>query len=167
MLGNMSNVALISGSSGTGKTMAAQSIARELGVELFQVDLAKTISKYIGETEKHLKRILDAAEQTSAVLLFDEADSLFGERTDVGDPHDRYANIDTAAIAGQLEVHKGLVILATADSEKMDQAFIRRIRHVIEFAMPSSDERLSIWVEEFKESQYCSPKESVLTSSTS
>ncbi len=115
--------ALFAGPSGTGKTMAAQILANDLGVELFQVDLAKIVSKYIGETEKNLAEIFDAAERASAVLLFDEADALFGKRTEIRDAHDRYANIEVAYLLQRMESYAGLAVLTTNMRQNLDPAF--------------------------------------------
>lgn len=157
-MGDIGHVALFAGPSGTGKTTAAQNIAKELGVDLFQVDLARTVSKYIGETEKNLERIFKAAAKTNAVLLFDEADALFGKRTDVGDRHDRYENIDTRILLGKLEEYRGIVvILVTKSFENMDQAFLRRTGLALEFPVPDDDERLHLWIEKMKEAENRSP----------
>ena len=143
--------ALFAGPSGTGKTMAAQIIARELGSALFQVDLAKTVSKYIGETEKALDRIFEAAEAASAVLLFDEADALFGKRSEVKDAHDRYANLEVAYLLQRIEAYRGLAILTTNLKENLDAAFLRRLRFIIDFPMPDAEHRLAIWTRMFPE----------------
>jgi hypothetical protein len=137
--------AMFAGPSGTGKTMAAQIIAADLGVEVFQVDLAKTVSKYIGETEKHLDLAFEDAERASAVLLFDEADALFGKRTEVKDAHDRYANVEVAYLLQRLEQFTGLVILTTNFRQNVDAAFVRRLRFSIDFPLPDAEERLRIW----------------------
>ena len=137
--------ALFNGPSGTGKTMAAQIIAHELGVELFQIDLANTVSKYIGETEKNLRVIFDAAESASAVLLFDEADALFGKRTEVKDAHDRYANVEVAYLLQRIETYSGLAILTTNLKQNLDSAFLRRLRFVIDFPIPTAEHREAIW----------------------
>jgi hypothetical protein len=137
--------ALFTGPSGTGKTMAAQIIARELGVELFQVDLAKAVSKYIGETEKNLGRIFDSAERASAVLLFDEADALFGKRSEVKDAHDRYANVEIAYLLQRMETYSGLAVLTTNLKQNIDNAFLRRLRFVIDFPSPDAAHREQIW----------------------
>jgi SpoVK/Ycf46/Vps4 family AAA+-type ATPase len=136
---------LFAGESGTGKTMAAQVLARELGLEVFQVDLATIVSKYIGETEKNLGRIFDAAERSSAILFFDEADALFGRRSEVRDSHDRYANLEVAYLLQRMEAHPGAVILATNLRQNVDQAFLRRLDFIVEFAMPEADDRARIW----------------------
>jgi SpoVK/Ycf46/Vps4 family AAA+-type ATPase len=124
---------LFSGARGTAQTLAAQAIARQLGKRLLHVDLAAVLSKYIGETEKNLKSILDSAEMQDAVLFFDEADALFGKRTDVKDSHDRYANIDTNDLLQRVEAFEGLVILASNMKPAPDSASMRRVRHVIDF----------------------------------
>jgi AAA+ superfamily predicted ATPase len=143
--------ALFSGLSGTGKTMAAQIIAADLGVELFQVDLAKTASKYIGETEKNLDVIFEAAEQSSAVLLFDEADSLFGKRSEVKDAHDLYANFQVAYLLQRMEAYAGVAILTTNMKQNLDTGFIRRLRFFVEFPAPNAEEREAIWERSFPE----------------
>jgi SpoVK/Ycf46/Vps4 family AAA+-type ATPase len=143
--------ALFAGPSGTGKTMAAQIIARELGSALFQVDLAKTVSKYIGETEKALDTIFGAAEAASAVLLFDEADALFGKRSEVKDAHDRYANLEVAYLLQRIEAYRGLAILTTNLKENLDAAFLRRLRFIVDFPMPDAEHRFAIWTKMFPE----------------
>jgi hypothetical protein len=137
--------ALFSGPSGTGKTMAAQIIAGEIGVEVLQVDLSKTVSKYIGETEKNLDRLFDAAEQSGAVLVFDEADALFGKRTEVKDAHDRHANVEVAYLLQRMEAFRGLAILTTNLKQNIDNAFFRRLRFVVDFTLPTASERRAIW----------------------
>jgi SpoVK/Ycf46/Vps4 family AAA+-type ATPase len=141
--------ALFCGLSGTGKTMAAQIIARDLGVELVQVDLSKTVSKYIGETEKNLDAAFDAAERVGAVLLFDEADAVFGKRTEISDAHDRYANVEVAYLLQRMESFRGLAVLTTNMKQNIDDAFVRRLRFVVEFALPDAAERLRIWRKAF------------------
>ena len=141
--------ALFSGPSGTGKTMAAQIIAGALGVDLLQVDLSKTISKYIGETEKNLDRIFDAAEGAGSVLLFDEADAIFGKRTEIKDAHDRHANVEVAYLLQRMEAFRGLAVLTTNFKQNIDDAFVRRLRFVIEFALPTAPERERIWRKAF------------------
>jgi len=138
-------VALFSGPPGTGKTMAAQVIAAELKLDLFRIDLATVVSKYIGETAKHLSRIFGRAARMNAVLLFDEADALFSKRTDVRDAHDRYANADTGYLLQLLEEYHGIVILATNKKQNIDPAFIRRVRYLFAFPRPEAAERLRIW----------------------
>jgi hypothetical protein len=137
--------ALFAGSSGTGKTMAAEIIAGELSLELYRIDLAGVVSKYIGESEKNLRRVFDAAEQSGAILFFDEADALFGKRTDVKDSHDLYANIQVNYLLQRMEDYRGLAILATNRKTALDRAFLRRLRFVIDFPFPDRDARDRIW----------------------
>jgi hypothetical protein len=137
--------ALFAGSSGTGKTMAAEVIARDLSLDLYRVDLSQVVSKYIGETEKNLRRIFDAAEEGGAVLLFDEADALFGKRSDVKDSHDRYANLEVSYLLQRMEAYRGLAILTTNMRTALDTAFLRRLRFIIEFPFPGNVERAEIW----------------------
>jgi len=137
--------ALFAGPPGTGKTMAASVLANALGVDLYAIDLATTVSKYIGETEKNLARVFEAAADSNAVLFFDEADALFGRRTQVRDAHDRYANIETSYLLARIETHPGVVILATNLRKNMDEAFVRRFRATLEFPAPGEAERLRIW----------------------
>lgn len=136
--------ALFSGPPGTGKTMAAQVIAAELGLDLVRVDLAAVVSKYIGETAKHLNRIFAGAERMNAVLFFDEADALFSKRTDVKDYHDRHANSDTGYLLQLLEEHDGIVILASNRKQNIDAAFTRRMRYLLDFPRPEAVERRRI-----------------------
>ncbi|MDA0173856.1 ATP-binding protein [Solirubrobacter taibaiensis] len=136
---------LFAGESGTGKTMGAQVIAAELGLEIFRVDLATTVSKYIGETEKNLDRIFGAAEGSNAILFFDEADALFGKRSETSDSHDRYANIEVAYLLQKMEGYPGAVILATNFRRNIDDAFIRRLDFVIDFPFPEKEDRRRIW----------------------
>jgi hypothetical protein len=136
---------LFAGPSGTGKTLAAEVIARELDVELLRVDLSGVISKYIGETEKNLERVFEVAERTDAILFFDEADALFGKRSEVKDAHDRYANIEVNFLLQRLETFEGAAILATNFVQNIDQAFTRRIHITVEFPFPDEDSRLAIW----------------------
>lgn len=137
--------ALLSGTPGTGKTMAAQVIAAELQMDLFRVDLARVVSKYIGETAKHLSEVFARASRMSAILLFDEADALFAKRTEVKDAHDRYANADTSYLLQLLEEFQGLALLTTNKRGNIDPAFYRRLRYVFEFPKPGAAERLLIW----------------------
>lgn len=141
--------ALFSGPSGTGKTMAAQIVANDVGVDLLQVDLSKTVSKYIGETEKNLDRVFEAAECRGSVLLFDEADAIFGRRTEVKDAHDRHANVEVAYLLQRLETFRGLTILTTNLKQNIDHAFVRRLRFVIDFTLPNAAERRAIWSRAF------------------
>jgi hypothetical protein len=141
--------ALFAGDSGTGKTLAAEAIANEARLDLYRIDLATVVSKYIGETEKNLKRLFDAAEASGAVLLFDEADALFGKRSDVKDSHDRYANIEVAYLLQRIEAYRGLAILTTNLKGALDRAFLRRIRFVVQFPFPDSRAREEIWRRQF------------------
>jgi len=147
--------ALFSGPSGTGKTMCAQVIASSLGVELMQVDIAPCVSKYIGETEKNIDRCFKAAEAASAVLLFDEADALFGKRTEIKDAHDRHANVEVAYLLQRIESYEGLVILTTNLKANIDPAFLRRLRFVCEFPMPNALDRQRIWDLAFPDAARC------------
>jgi ATPase family protein associated with various cellular activities (AAA)/winged helix domain-containing protein len=137
--------ALFAGPSGTGKTMAAEALAHELRLDLYRIDLSATVSKYIGETEKNLRRIFDAADQGGAVLLFDEADALFGKRSDVKDAHDRYANVEVSYLLQRMETYRGLAILTSNREQALDSAFLRRIRFVVRFPFPDVAERAEIW----------------------
>jgi hypothetical protein len=136
---------LFSGSSGTGKTMTAGIIARELGLDIYRIDLSGIVSKYIGETEKNLERIFRAAESSNAILFFDEADALFGKRSEVKDAHDRYANIEISYLLQKIEEYAGVVILASNLSQNIDNAFARRMHCVIEFPMPDETHREKLW----------------------
>jgi ATPase family associated with various cellular activities (AAA) len=137
--------ALFAGSSGTGKTMAAEVLANELRLDLYRIDLAGVVSKYIGETEKNLRRVFEAAEHGGAILLFDEADALFGKRSEVRDSHDRYANIEVSYLLQRMEAYRGLAILTTNLKSAMDPAFLRRIRFVVQFPFPDVPQRAEIW----------------------
>jgi len=137
--------ALFSGSSGTGKTMAAEVLAHELHLDLYRIDLSQVVSKYIGETEKNLRRVFDAAEKGGAILLFDEADALFGRRSEVKDSHDRYANIEISYLLQRMESYRGLAILTTNMKSALDSAFLRRIRFVVQFPFPDEPQRAEIW----------------------
>ncbi len=143
--------ALFAGSSGTGKTMAAEVIAGELDLDLYQIDLAGVVSKYIGETEKNLRRIFDAAEDGGAVLLFDEADAIFGKRSEVKDSHDRYANLEISYLLQRMEAYRGLAILTTNMKHALDEAFLRRLRFIVQFQFPGVAERRRIWERVFPE----------------
>jgi SpoVK/Ycf46/Vps4 family AAA+-type ATPase len=136
---------LFAGPSGTGKTMAAEIIAGELGLDLYKIDLALVVSKYIGETEKNLGRIFAEAEASNAILFFDEADALFGKRGEVGDAHDRYANLEVAYLLQRIEEYEGITILATNLRKNMDDAFVRRMQFIVEFPFPSERDRMRIW----------------------
>jgi hypothetical protein len=137
--------ALFAGPSGTGKTMAAEVLAKHLNLDLYRVDLAGVVSKYIGETEKNLRQVFDAAEQSGAILFFDEADALFGKRSEVRDSHDRFANIEINYLLQRMEDYRGLAILATNMKSLLDQAFLRRLRFLVDFPFPSTGDRLRIW----------------------
>jgi hypothetical protein len=137
--------ALFSGESGTGKTLAAEVLANELRLDLYRIDLAAVVSKYIGETEKNLRRVFDAAEKGGAILFFDEADALFGKRSEVKDSHDRYANIEIGYLLQRMESYRGLAILATNMKSALDRAFTRRIRFMVTFPLPKAAERKLIW----------------------
>ncbi|BCH34313.1 ATPase [Mesorhizobium sp. L-8-10] len=142
---------LLSGPSGTGKTMAAEVIAGELELDLFRIDLSGVVSKYIGETEKNLKAVFDAAEASGAVLFFDEADALFGKRSEVKDSHDRYANIEVSYLLQRMESYGGLAILATNMKGHLDSAFLRRLRFAIDIPFPDAALRRAIWMKAFPE----------------
>ena len=137
--------ALFAGESGTGKTMAAEVIANSLHLNLYRIDLSAVVSKYIGETEKNLRRLFDAAEDGGAILFFDEADALFGKRSEVKDSHDRYANIEINYLLQRMEAYRGLAILATNLKSALDTAFVRRLRFIVRFPFPGIPERKRIW----------------------
>jgi hypothetical protein len=137
--------ALFAGASGTGKTMAAEVLANTLRLDLYRIDLSAVVSKYIGETEKNLRRIFDAAESGSVILLFDEADALFGKRSEVKDSHDRYANIEISYLLQKMEAYLGLAILTSNMKEALDDAFLRRIRFLVRFPFPGPEQRRNIW----------------------
>ncbi|MEU1784609.1 AAA family ATPase [Streptomyces sparsogenes] len=137
--------ALFAGGSGTGKTLAAEVMAKELGLDLFIIDLSQVVSKYIGETEKNLRKVFDAAERGGALLLFDEADALFGKRSEVKDSHDRYANLEVSYLLMRMEAYRGLAVLTTNMKKALDPAFMRRIRFVVDFPFPGESERAEIW----------------------
>ena len=137
--------AMFSGPSGTGKTMAAQVMARSLNMQLYRVDLAGVMNKYIGETEKRLKQVFDACERANVLLFFDEADALFGQRTQVKDAHDRFANIEIDYLLQRMEQFDGVAILATNRKNDLDKAFVRRIRFMIDFQQPGPPERRTLW----------------------
>ena len=141
--------ALFAGESGTGKTYAAEAIAGAAGLDLYRIDLASVVSKYIGETEKNLSRLFEAAETSGAILLFDEADALFGKRSEVRDSHDRFANIEIAYLLQRIETYRGLVILTTNMKSALDRAFLRRIRHVVQFPYPDAIARERLWRMQF------------------
>ena len=137
--------ALFAGPSGTGKTMAAEIMAGELGLDLYKIDLSSVVTKYIGETEKNLARIFAEAETSNSILFFDEADALFGRRSEVRDSHDRYSNIEISYLLQKMEEYVGVVILATNFRRNMDDAFVRRMHFAIEFPFPNENDRRRIW----------------------
>ena len=137
--------ALFAGPPGTGKTMAAEVIARELQLDLYKIDLSQVVSKYIGETEKNLDRIFREARASYSILFFDEADALFGKRSEVKDAHDRYANIEVGYLLQKMEEYDGIAILATNLRQHMDEAFVRRMHVIIEFPFPDEEYRRRIW----------------------
>jgi SpoVK/Ycf46/Vps4 family AAA+-type ATPase len=137
--------ALFAGPSGTGKTMGAEVVARDLGLDLYKIDLSTVMSKYVGETEKNLERIFRAARNSNAILFFDEADALFGKRSEVRDAHDRYANVEISYLLQRMEEYDGLVILTSNLSQNMDEAFVRRMHFTVEFPYPEAEDRKRIW----------------------
>jgi hypothetical protein len=137
--------ALFSGASGTGKTFAAEVLANELKLDLYRIDLSGVVSKYIGDTEKNLRTLFDAAEDGGAILLFDEADALFGKRSEVRDSHDRYANIEVSYLLQRMEAYRGLAILTTNFRDAIDSAFLRRLRYAVNFPFPAAADRAEIW----------------------
>jgi SpoVK/Ycf46/Vps4 family AAA+-type ATPase len=143
-LGKGLNV-LFAGPSGTGKTMAADIMANELGLDIYKIDLSAIVSKYIGETEKNLDRIFQEGQTSNAILFFDEADALFGKRSEVRDSHDRYANIEMAYLLQKMDEYEGMVILATNLRKNMDEAFARRMHFAVEFPIPEEADRYRIW----------------------
>lgn len=149
-LGKGLNV-LFAGPSGTGKTMAAEIMANELGLDLYKIDLATVVSKYIGETEKNLDRIFKEAQDSNSILFFDEADAIFGKRSEVRDSHDRYANIEIAYLLQKMEEYRGIVILATNLRKNLDEAFARRMHFSVEFPFPEEADRYRIWQKAFPE----------------
>ncbi|MBG1241679.1 ATP-binding protein [Nostoc sp. NZL] len=137
--------ALFAGASGTGKTLGAEVLAHKLRLDLYRIDLSSVVSKYIGETEKNLRRVFDAAEQGGVILLFDEADALFGKRSEVKDARDRYANIEVSYLLQRMESYPGLAVLTTNLKSAIDTAFLRRIRFVVQFPFPDTTQRAEIW----------------------
>src|SRR5262249_9677439 len=142
---------LFAGPPGTGKTMAAEVLAMKLGLPMYRIDLSQVVNKCIGETEKNLKRLFDAADVSDCVLFFDEADALFGHRTETRDAHDRYANLEISYLLDRMERFKGLAILATNRKKDLDEAFLRRLRYIIDFPLPSVEQRLRIWCQSVPE----------------
>ena len=139
--------ALMCGESGTGKTLAAHWLAEQIGLPLYRVDMAALTSKWIGETEKNLSHLLATAEQADLILFFDEADSLFGARTDVSDSHDRYANAQTNFLLQRFEEFEGIALLSTNSRDRFDSAFVRRIDAILEFPLPDGPARRELWVQ--------------------
>jgi SpoVK/Ycf46/Vps4 family AAA+-type ATPase len=136
---------LYAGPPGTGKTMSAQVVAKELRMELYKIDLSQVVSKYIGETEKNLHEIFGEAQKSGAILFFDETDALFGKRSEVKDAHDKYANIETAYLLQKMEEYEGISVLATNLLNNIDEAFLRRINYVIKFPFPDAEYREKLW----------------------
>lgn len=136
---------LFAGRPGTGKTMAAQVMARELGLELYCVDLSRMVSKYIGETEKNINSIFEEALKSNVILFFDEMDALFSKRTEVKSANDRYVNMEVAFLLQKMEQYEGISILATNHLQQIDTAFFRRIQYVIQFPLPAPEQRYEIW----------------------
>lgn len=136
---------LFAGEPGTGKTMAAEVLAADLGLDMYKLDLSSVVSKYIGETEKNLEQIFREARTSNSILFFDEADSLFGKRSEVKDSHDRYANIEVSYLLQRMECYRGLAILTTNLKKSLDTAFLRRLRFIVEFPFPDHAERAKIW----------------------
>jgi SpoVK/Ycf46/Vps4 family AAA+-type ATPase len=143
---------LFAGPSGSGKTMAAEILSKELSLPMYKIDLSQVVNKYIGETEKNLKKIFDKAEICDMIIFFDEADSLFGKRTEIKDAHDRYANLEVNYLLERMERYKGLAILATNRIKDIDDAFLRRLRYTIEFPIPREPERKLMWSNSIPES---------------
>jgi SpoVK/Ycf46/Vps4 family AAA+-type ATPase len=146
---------LFSGPPGTGKTLAAEVLAHELELNLYRIDLSAVVSKYIGETEKNLARLFDAAEESGAILFFDEADALFGKRTDIRDSHDRYADVEISYLLQRMEEHNGLAILATNMRAALDPAFLRRLHCVVDFPLPDAAQRCRLWQRAFPPGTDC------------
>ncbi|MBL8416845.1 MAG: ATP-binding protein [Dechloromonas sp.] len=140
---------LFAGESGTGKTLAAEVLAHTLQLDLYRIDLSAVVSKYIGETEKNLRKVFDAAEDCGAILLFDEADALFGKRTEVKDSHDRHANIEVSYLLQRMEAYHGLAVLTTNLKSSLDPAFLRRLRFIVQFPFPDQAQRLALWLRAF------------------
>jgi SpoVK/Ycf46/Vps4 family AAA+-type ATPase len=151
-------IVLFSGASGTGKTMGAEAIADALKMNVYRIDLAGVVSKYIGETEKNLRAIFEEADRADAVLFFDEADALFGRRSEVKDSHDRYANIEINYLLQRIELFEGIAILATNMRGHIDEAFLRRIHITVELPLPGIEERLRLWDRSFPEAAPVTPE---------
>ncbi len=142
---NRSITALFTGRPGTGKSMAASIVANEIGLDMYRIDLSKVMSKYIGETEKILSEIFSSAENAGCILFFDEADAVFGKRTEIKDAHDRFSNIEISYLLQRIESYDGIVILATNLKRNIDDAFMRRMRFIVDFPFPSRELRFKIW----------------------
>ena len=136
--------------------MAAEAIAAEVGMPMYRIDLSQVVNKYIGETEKNLRRLFDAADSGDAILFFDEADALFGKRTEVKDAHDRYANLEVSYLLERMERFKGMAVLASNRKKDLDEAFLRRLRAIVTFPLPAAEERLRIWQTMMPEGVDCS-----------
>jgi len=149
---NQGVLALFTGQGTTNKRIAIQCIANDLGLDLYHIDLSAVVSKYIGETEKNLRRLFDAAEDSGAILFFDEADALFGKRSEVKDSHDRYANIETNYLLQRMEAYRGLAILSINMKSALDPAFTRRLRFIVSFPFAGASERKLIWQKVFPQS---------------
>jgi SpoVK/Ycf46/Vps4 family AAA+-type ATPase len=145
--------ALFCGSSGTGKTMAALGVARLLGIQMLRLDLSRVVSKYIGDTEKNIDRVFTDAQKSGCAILIDEAEAVFGKRSEVKDAHDRYANIEVAYLLQRVEAYEGLAILTTNMRQNLDPAFLRRLRFIVDFPRPDVEAREKIW-------RLCLPDES-------
>ncbi|MCA9636550.1 MAG: ATP-binding protein, partial [Myxococcales bacterium] len=144
-LGEPGISALFAGPPGTGKTMAAECLAADLELPIYRVDLSQVVSKYIGETEKNLREVFAAAEARDLVLFFDEADAIFGKRSEIKDAHDRYANIEVSYLLQRIETYPGIVILASNFRKNLDEAFMRRLQVIVELGLPGEEERATIW----------------------
>jgi SpoVK/Ycf46/Vps4 family AAA+-type ATPase len=151
-------LALFYGPAGTGKSLTAAILASELGIEIYKIDLSQVISKYIGETEKNLNSLFERAEEKGWILFFDEADALFGKRTEVKDSHDRYANQETNYLLQKIEEHNGLVIVSSNYKSNIDEVFIRRFQSIIHFPLPGAPERKRIWETGFSENNLAREK---------
>lgn len=149
--------ALFAGTSGTGKTMAAEVLAHELNLDLYRIDLSTVVSKYIGETEKNLKKLFDAAESGGVILLFDEGDALFGKRTEANDSKDKYANMEVSYLLQRIESYSGLAIITTNIEDSLDSAFMRRLRYIVKFPFPGATERANIWKRVYPEGVFKDP----------
>ena len=156
--------ALFAGDSGTGKTMSAEVVAGDLGLDLYVIDLSTVVDKYIGETEKNLDRIFTEADRVNGVLLFDEADALFGKRSEVKDAHDRYANVEVAYLLQRMERFDGLAILTTNLRANVDEAFVRRLDAIVDFPMPEEEHRRRLWAAQPRRRTCRSPTTSTSTS---